>query len=323
MDLSFKPKVWFAIMAISGLLILWLFQRPIFRSTFFESEDAEVRRQLAENWAQKAARKSAGDGKVLVDRPTVIVAPVVNDSDGILFVELKEWIGRRNTRLKNGRWFHNASYTLGFSNQPKNVDEAVSRCLSDSADFIVAAEVHEWTTYPDFERNLTGTLYIHNAETGALIQSFNIAAYEHIVLKGETDVAKNDSEMSTYQTNQSSYVFDTNDLVANTHSTMRPQIESGTRTSLLLGLLPSIFVWVFAILVTPLLFRRRINRLLNEHSNSKNAQLLCVWVTFAVITAILIWGLWLPIYAGAAATIAAAVFASCYLGIFCRNISNQ
>lgn len=336
MDLSFKPKVWFAIMLIAAGLICWIFQRQIFKGRIFESEDGRVRKQLAELWAQKAARETTQHGELLTERPVIRIARVINDFHGILGLELKDWIGRRNVQVANSRWYHDSTYTLGIRGEPQDLQSAIEPYLSEQVDFIVTAVVENWTTYPDFERELSGTLFIFDGTSGEQLQSIRLTTVQNHLdqQNGSAKVTKARRQVEPAEKGRQVEIpvySQTRDPISGLDRKI-PLVDQGDKKRALfhsVGSLQGVMgqswpiglsLWTGLILLTPWIFRKSIQQTIRSLSNTQNGKLLLLWSLYVAVSAVLLWGFWLPLLLGLLGVALAVVFACVYFGFCCRWI---
>ncbi|MFN6311991.1 MAG: hypothetical protein ACK46M_11150, partial [Planctomyces sp.] len=144
------------------------------------SDDQRLRNDLAERWAQKVSSEI----RQLTGRPTIAVARVVGDDHGTLTAELKRWIARRNVIMLNDQWLSDIGYAFGTSSEPKTREQAVNGLINQGIDFVVVAEVLEWTTYPEFDAQLVGIVQLLNGHNGQITHEFRLSMPEVIQVAG-------------------------------------------------------------------------------------------------------------------------------------------
>lgn len=345
MDLSFKPKVWLFIMLVVGIFVTWLFQGQLFRFSMFDSEDTSIRRILAERWAQRASVVAASDERLASNRQSIQIARVVNDHDGVLTQQLKQWIGRRNVTVKNGRWYHDWGYTTGWNSEPSTIEDSVKESQSAGADYIVAAEIENWTTFPDFDRELSGWLQIHDGDDGRLLKRVNLSTsegslpnrqkahsvgvadqYSHAEARSQIPVNGRYRQTVVKPKLELADVARPDLLFGKTGSDLlKPSTETDSNSSIDLERMRylGIGLWVFSLMGIPWLLKRKISRTLRKNSNYENGRQLLFWVIGVSVSTFIVWASWLPISTAMIIAALVTIFACIYFGFCCRWIAVQ
>ncbi|MEY4567438.1 MAG: hypothetical protein RLY14_2408, partial [Planctomycetota bacterium] len=157
----FSPKAWLVIVGIfTAFLGLVNYETNVTGLNYLSSDDTQIRSNLALRAAQYVALEMSIKAPLAEGRPTVVIANVVDDYQGMVTSHLKKWLGRRNLRVLNSEsWF---SFSNISNPRPETVDEAIAPFLNDSADYIITADIENWTTYPEYQAKLIGWVYLFN-----------------------------------------------------------------------------------------------------------------------------------------------------------------
>ena len=311
-------RSWFILMMIL-LSASVIYYRAFEQIPLPSSEDERARTQLAERWAQKVA----SEVKRLPGRPVVAVARVVNDDGGILTGQLKKWIARRNVLMLNDQWYNGLSYSTGISDEPKSTDTAVQELLGANVDYIVAAEIANWTTYPEFEATLVGHVEIRDGRSGETVLEYQLSLPEMIeVVRTDNPVsdamAVADSEAGSLSSRMPMLVRSTSSsrLAAVTDSTRGRDAEGST---VLVGL----GIWLAMTVAFPLTWSKSLKKLLRQRSNHLNAALLFFWLLATSILAMLLWLHLLPLGVAVPLGVVAGVAAAVYFGFCCYHLEQS
>lgn len=276
------------------------------------SDDQRLRNDLAERWAQKVSSEI----RQLSGRPTIAVARVVGDDHGTLTAELKRWIARRNVIMLNDQWLSDIGYTFGTSSEPKTREQAVNGLIDQGIDFVVVAEVLEWTTYPEFDAQLVGIVQLLNGHNGQITHEFRLSMPEVIQVAGGPAADQNESTTDAPAT----AVADSAQPSSATISSPAQITASLAKPAETLGLQMGFLAWLTSVALAPLFLRNIILRTMRRHSNLANLQLLLSWMAGCLILAA---ATWLPGQTPLAATllaIPAVAAASIYFALACRKI---
>lgn len=303
-------RVWFFLL-IAVMLVAGGYYRAFERFPLPSSEDERVRTQLAERWAQKVALEV----KRLPGRPMVAVARVVNDDDGILTAQLKKWIARRNVLMLNDQWYSGLGYAAGVASEPKSVEEACQALLSANVDYIVAAEVANWTTYPEFEATLVGHVEIRDGKSGETVLRYQLSLPEIIEVVQAEPMMKRSAGVVSVEVQSpihgSSHRSEPQTSVA---GSLQSAMSNESRTMLVTG----VSLWLAMIGGFPVVWSRHLKRLLRQRNNRLNFYMLASWIAATGILAGILWLRVLPldiaVLTGALATICSAI----YFGICCQ-----
>lgn len=248
----------------------------------------------------------------------VAVARVINDDDGILTAQLKKWIARRNVLMLNDQWYNGLSYSTGVSGEPNSIEEACQPLLGADVDYIVAAEVANWTTYPEFEATLVGHVEIRDGQTGKTVLQYQLSLPEMIEVVRTNDGVSEVAVAADSDVEPASSV-----LPLSTRSNSSPAMaavsgSTGGRIAAEPTLLMGLSVWLTMTIAFPLTWSKPLKKLLRHRSNPLNAVLLFSWILTTSILAGLLWLQLLPLATavpmGAVAVVAAAV----YFGYCCH-----
>lgn len=328
----FSPKAWFVIVgvcfALLGLLVNA--ETGLTGISYFSSDDAQIRSNLAQRSAQHAALELSQSPAMADGRPDIAVAPVVDDYQGLVTGQLKTWIGRRNVRVTNSSRF----YSLGgfFTQRPSTIEEAIAPFLDGAADYIIAADVDNWTTYPEYQAKLVGSVYLFNRE-GELLAQLPLSPENVATYTGGMEVASSAEQASkrTDKMPQASTEHSKALLASDTNSTTvvrsyRLPVNSPEpqQASLFSSLVPTtqmgIVAWFGVVLLGPWGFQQPIKRVLYRRDNRANAQMLVLWGAFCAV------GLWLIMTWGGLSVITtsvaviAGVLAAWYFALVCEKL---
>ena len=276
------------------------------------SDDQRLRNDLAERWAQKVSSEI----RQLTGRPTIAVARVVGDDHGTLTAELKRWIARRNVIMLNDQWLSDIGYTFGTSSEPKTREQAVNGLIDQGIDFVVVAEVLEWTTYPEFDAQLVGIVQLLNGHNGQVTHEFRLSMPEVIQVAGGPAADQIPGTTDAPAT----AVADSAQPSSATISSPAQITASLAKPAETLGLQMGFLAWLTSVALAPLFLRNIILRTMRRHSNLANLQLLLSWIAGCLILAA---ATWLPGQSPLTATllaIPAVAAAAVYFAFVCRKI---
>lgn len=276
------------------------------------SDDQRLRNDLAERWAQKVSSEI----RQLTGRPTIAVARVVGDDHGTLTAELKRWIARRNVIMLNDQWLSDIGYAFGTSSEPKTREQAVNGLIDQGIDFVVVAEVLEWTTYPEFDAQLVGIVQLLNGHNGQITHEFRLSMPEVIQVAGGPAAGQIPGTTDA----PAIAVADSAQPSSATISSPAQITASLAKPAETLGLQMGFLAWLTSVALAPLFLRNIILRTMRRHSNLANLQLLLSWIAGCLILAV---ATWLPGQSPLAATllaIPAVAAAAVYFAFVCRKI---
>ena len=278
------------------------------------SADDQVRVQLAQRWAQKVA----SEVKQLPGRPLVAVADVVNDKNQILTNQLRTWIARRNVRLVDARWYHSVGSKLGMVKEPTSMEESVKPLLDKNLDFIIAAHIANWTTYPEYEARLAGTVQIIDGATGEIVSRYQLSLPEMIDVVSTERAKGRDIPQTGSKAPPGSFV-DKNSL----QESLRTLKEKENHHQATMSPLAGMTIWLATVLFLPLASSSPMKRLLRRRNNAVNGTMLISWVVATAFLALVLWGLQLPPALGLPVGIAAVLLATLYFGYCCHCLEKS
>lgn len=276
------------------------------------SDDQRLRNDLAERWAQKVSSEI----RQLTGRPTIAVARVVGDDHGTLTAELKRWIARRNVIMLNDQWLSDIGYTFGTASEPKTREQSVAELIGQDVDFVVVAEVLEWTTYPEFDAQLVGIVQVLNGHTGEITHEFRLSMPEVIQVAGgaaSDDNPANAQPTAVADTDQSPPAAVSRPAI--TAALTRPADPSGPQ----LGFL----AWLTSVALAPLPLRQIIRRTMRRHSNLANLQMLLTWIAGCLLLASVTWLHGQSLIVATLLGIPAVAAATVYFAFLCRRIESS
>ena len=278
------------------------------------SEDERVRTLLAERWAQKVA----SEVKRLPGRPVVAVARVVNDDDGILTAQLKKWIARRNVLMVNDQWYNGVGYKAGLTNEPSSIDESCKSLIGMDVDYIVAAEIANWTTYPEFEATLVGHVEIRDGQSGCTVLQYQLSMPEMIEVVRTNSAVSDVAVVAASDAEQASSVLPPLTRIDPPSQLAVDSGATGGRIAAAPTVLTGLSVWLAMTIAFPLTSSKLLKKLLRHRSNQLNALLLFSWILTTSILAGLLWLQLLPLAMAVPMGAVAAVVAALYFGYCCH-----
>ncbi|MEN1680451.1 MAG: hypothetical protein AAGJ46_12735 [Planctomycetota bacterium] len=151
-------QVIFVLAVLFGLLSYhnaYLIGEP---SSLRETQDLRLRKDLTERWAQRAV-EALGD---FDGRPRVCLASVTGDVDSLVRDELEYWLARRNVVLVDLAWVNARKAWNGVA----SLGSGSARDGDSGADYLLFADVSEWTTFPEHEAKLSGSIIVQNLSGG-------------------------------------------------------------------------------------------------------------------------------------------------------------
>jgi hypothetical protein len=309
---------WFLLLTILSIAALSYYR------TFDEmplpiSADDRMRLQLAERWAQKVSFEV----KRLPGRPLVAVARVVNDDHGILTDQLKKWIARRNVLMVNNEWYSDLSYSAGVATEPRSIDEACQSMIGQGVAYIVAAEVSNWTTYPEFEATLSGHVEVRDGSTGEIVLQYQLSMPQLV------EVADIDSLELLPVPLASATPADSSDVAVIHHpGGPKPLAHSSRATTLSpgisgTGILAGFVLWLAMTAGFPVSSAKAIKHQLRKRSNRVNGMILLAWIVVTGSLATVLWLRMLPLTAALPAGFLAISLAAVYFGFCCRCLDES
>jgi len=310
MFVPLKPWMWIAVLiVISGS---WAYYNQYSEVPMPMSENDRIRTDLAKRWAQTVSAELTN----MPGRPTVAVACVVDDENGILTQQLKSWIERRNVQLVNNGWIDYSAAAICQWANPECVADATKPYVG-YADYIISAQISNWTTYPEFEACLNGTVRIYDGKSGKLLEEYELSQPETTQVKGKP---------APSQDQPSGQSLVTRHLVDPTGSETMQAAQGGTpqtKIARLKNLLPLAggLVWVAGVGALPTFFSASLSRLLRNRCNQTNGLLLVSWAIGVTAAAFLTWVLFLPCLIGLPLMVIAVLLATLYFGYYCELLS--
>lgn len=309
---------WMMMGLITALLIL-SYYRAYDELPIPTSNDERVRTEMAQRWAQKVASEI----KRFPSRATVAVAPVVHDSEGILTDQLRTWVGRRNVIMRSDSLPQRLNVLAGLAENPKTIAEAVEPLLNDDLDFIVAAKVEDWTTFPEFEATLEGLVEFRDGATGQVLMEFRLAladqASDAPPLLPAASIATSSESAATANDREQRAAADVGTPEVRSEVTPPFVALRDHNLSAVLGF----GLWLGNVLGFPLILARPLSRALARKDNQINLRLLLAWVLATGILAVVLWVRHLEqvenFFAAALAIAAAAV----YFGYSCQQLEKM
>ncbi len=307
-------KAWFVLMMIL-LSASAIYYRTFEQFPLPSSEDQRVRTELAERWAQKVALEV----KRLPGRPIVAVARVVNDDEGILTGQLKKWIARRNVLMLNDQWYSGLGYSAGVAGEPKSTDEAWQVLRTAQVDYIIAAEVANWTTYPEFEATLVGHVEIRDGNTGETVLEYQLSLPEMIEVVQSEPVRKS---VALIGNDDASKNEDSRPQSIASVQVEKPVVRAGYSQATALNgsspiLITGISLWMAMIGGFTVVWSKHLKRLLRQKSNRLNVYMLLSWIAASVSLAGILWLRLLPVGMAALAGALAMLLSAVYFGFCC------
>ena len=207
-------------------------------------------------------------------------------------VQLKTWLGRRNVSVINEPQFFSPANL--FNRRPESIADAIEPYLDGAADYIVAADVDNWTTYPEYEAKLIGTVYLFDSNGEQLARmpltpangasyfgGFNRASVQTAPESGVTTDISNRSDSATQGFDeprgwQPKVAIDT---AASRNQVVNRSVDraSSLQFALLPGIEFAILFWIGLVFVGPWVLRAPIRKILYRRDNRANVQMLLGW----------------------------------------------
>jgi hypothetical protein len=285
----FSPKAWFIIVGVFagvlGLVFNWEAGLP--NVSYLSSEDALIRSNLAERAAQYVALELSQQQPLSDGRPIIAIANGVDDYQGLVTKELKTWFARRNVRVLNQhRLFSLANL---YHTRPTTVAESVEPFLNGTAEYVLVAQIDNWTTYPEYQAKLIGTIYLYDREGFELTRiclspdnTANTAGAGGGLVATERPVEFS----SVTDEEQTSQFGELEPSKANQPKSSRHLFENELgiqpKGSALISLfMPmshlGMFGWMSFVLTAPWILSKPIKRILYRRDNRANARMLGLW----------------------------------------------
>lgn len=300
------------------------------------SDDERVRTDLAQRWAQKVSLEVTR----LPGRPSVAVARAVNDDNGILTDQLKRWIARRNVLMANDQWYSGIGYGLGTSEEPKSIDESCQAMLGHNIDYIVAAEVASWITYPEFEATLVGHVEIRDGKTGKTIVEYQLSLPEIMEVVNSPYRNSNDTSLVSLPAEVPESAATPTAVSGQTE--MPKNIDAGVNSRHVTASSPSLMnastipgheyfsfvrfgflAWLALVCTLPLTWKKPLKRLLRRRCNQTNGFLLLAWTTATAVLAFLLWGRLMNPEPAILLCVIATAAACAYFGYLCNCLEKS
>lgn len=303
------------------------------------NEDDQTRLSLAERWAQKV---SLGLSE-LPGRPTVMVADVVNDTDGILTRELRRWISRRNVQVLRNGWVGDIGLMSGWSRSPASLQESTEPLLKQGADFVIAAEVLQWVTYPTYESSLAGRFTVCDGTTGEVLKDMELRFPDDVQvaftnrdqreLAGITAATRirngarlgpGGSVTKDTERTKPAAINSAQASVADRGAdafgiTFTEELQTGLRHQLgITSAWTGFGIWIVAIVAGPGLLKRQLRKRLRLRDNSANLRLLMHWAGGSLALAAVLWLTAVPGMLVLTAALLSTAAAVVMLGVYCH-----
>jgi hypothetical protein len=269
----FSPRAWLTIVglccAMLGLLLNWEIGFPAIG--YFSGDDAQIRNTLAQRASQHVVLELSEKSMLMSGRPSVAVANVVDDYRAAVTTQLKTWMARRNVNLvSDGRLSFVSNM---FRRRPTTVSEAIEPYLDGVADYIIAADIDNWTTYPEYQAKLIGTVYLFDKQGVELasipLSPEDAAPYLNMATASkskDTSAAESLGSPPTEVNQERSF-----SQIASRNS------QGKVHASLFPGVQIGIMIWGACVILGPWMFQSQIRRVLYRRDNRANAQMLLVW----------------------------------------------
>ncbi|MBL8814111.1 MAG: hypothetical protein JNM43_28340 [Planctomycetaceae bacterium] len=280
------------------------------------SADDRMRLQLAERWAQKVSFEV----KRLPGRPLVAVSRVVNDDHGTLTEQLKKWIARRNVQMVNNEWYSDLSYSAGVASEPRSIDEACQSMIGQGVAYIVAAEVSNWTTYPEFEATLSGHVEVRDGSTGEIVLQYQLALPQLMEVADVSPSAMGPAEVEAQDDSPSVARISTEpraSVIRSSQATSLTLPTTSSSTSVLIGFT----IWLAVIASFPLSSANALKHHLKKRNNRVNGTILSTWIVVTGILAVMLWLRLLPLAAALPTGFLAIFLATIYFGFCCQFLA--
>lgn len=274
----FSPKAWLTIVgccvAMLGLLFNW--ESGVPGLSYFSGDDSQIRSNLAQQAAQHVVLELSKTPSLSSGRPSVAIANAVDDYRGLVTSQLKIWMGRRNVSVINEGRF--VSFENLFNRRPTTIDESVAPLLDTGADFIIATDIDNWTTYPDYQAKLIGTVYLFDRQGNQLLTMSLSPAEAAAPLNGVRNTTY--TTIDREDTDDASFDAATRiDIPGSVKSiaSRGPQSDRNNQASIFPGIQITVMGWMAMVFLGPWILRAPIKRVLYCRDNRVNAQMLLGW----------------------------------------------
>lgn len=274
----FSPKAWLTIVgccaAVLGLLFNWESGVPVM--SYFRGEDSQIRSSLAQQAAQHVVLELSKSPSLSNGRPSIAIAYAVDDYRGLVTSQLKKWMGRRNVEVINEDQI--VSLKNFFKRRPTTLAESIAPWLGLGADYIIAVDIDNWTTYPEYQAKLIGTVYLLDKQ-GNPLMSMSLSPADAAAPLNDarntifTQDNSGDSSQESIAIEKSAEVSQSFRSIANRGG----EAETSSRSSLLPGIQITVMGWMAMVFFGPWILRGPIKRVLYRRDNRVNAQMLMGW----------------------------------------------
>ena len=274
----FSPKAWLSIVgcciAMLGLLFNWESGLP--GLSYFSGDDSQIRSNLAQQAAQHVVLELSKTPSLSNGRPSVAIANAVDDYRGLVTGQLKTWMGRRNVTVLNEERI--VSFANFINRRPTTVAESVAPLLDTGADFIIATDIDNWTTYPEYQAKLIGTVYLFDSRGNQLLTMSLSPADTTAPSHG----FRNTTYTTTNQVDLNEVSIATAPSIDLTRSIKQIAGDgegngSKNHASVFPGSQFAIMGWIAMVFLGPWILRSPIKRVLYRRDNRVNAQMLLGW----------------------------------------------
>ena len=274
----FSPKAWLTIVgccvAMLGLLFNW--ESGVPGLSYFSGDDSQIRSNLAQQAAQHVVLELSKTPSLSSGRPSVAIANAVDDYRGLVTSQLKTWMGRRNVSVINEGRF--VSFENLFNRRPTTIAESVAPLLDTGADFIIATDIDNWTTYPEYQAKLIGTVYLFDRHGNQLLTMSSSPAEAAAPLNGVRNTTY--TAIDRVDTDDASVDAATRiDIPGSVKAIASRGQQSGrnNQASIFPGIQITVMGWIAMVFLGPWILRAPIKRVLYRRDNRVNAQMLLGW----------------------------------------------
>ena len=274
----FSPKAWLTIVgccvAMLGLLFNW--ESGVPGLSYFSGDDSQIRGNLAQQAAQHVVLELSKTPSLSNGRPSVAIANAVDDYRGLVTNQLKTWMGRRNVSVINEERI--VSFANLFNRRPTTVAESVAPLLGAGAEFIIATDIDNWTTYPEYQAKLIGTVYLFDSQGNQLLTMSLSPAEAAAPLNGVrnttyTTIDRGDTDETSVDAANPIDIPGSVKAIASRGQ----QSDRNNQASIIPGIQITVMGWIAMVFLGPWILRTPIQRVLYRRDNRVNAQMLLAW----------------------------------------------
>lgn len=274
----FSPKAWLTIVGfcVAMLALLFNWESGVPGLSYFSGDDSQIRSNLAQQAAQHVVLELSKTPSLSEGRPSIAIANAVDDYRGLVTSQLKTWMGRRNVTVINEERI--VSFANLFNRRPTTVAESVEPLLGTGAEFIIATDIDNWTTYPEYQAKLIGTVYLFDSQGNQILSMPLSPADAAAPISGFRN--PNFTMTDRVDTDAPSVAESSRSEIpehVKADARRKYQSDRSNQASLFPGIQVTVLGWMAMVFLGPWILRAPIKRVLYRRDNRVNAQMLLGW----------------------------------------------